>query len=356
MGTVPESIPGTFCGGPMSRTNIKDIAKAAGVAVSTVSRVLNDHPDVKKETKDRILRVMKELKYVPNNSARNLKIVNSKSIGVFVRGEFNPFFAEIIEVIESRVSKEGYSVIVHYHHVDSDEVESAVQFILEKRLLGLIYLGGVITKGRERFLDGIETPIVFASTIIDEDVNKELFSSVVIDDAFAVKEVVESLISLGHEKIGIISAEKVEKCAALKRYDAFVECLKENNLKFNKDYGDSGDYSFRSGYEVMNSFIDKGLDITAVFAVNDMMAIGAVKALFDRGFNVPEDMSVVGFDGMEYGEFYQPSLTTVKQPIIDFGDKSCDMLFGLISEKSSKKHIVLDTELVLRDSCRSVTV
>ncbi|OQY38488.1 MAG: LacI family transcriptional regulator, partial [Spirochaetaceae bacterium 4572_7] len=144
----------------MKNTNIKDIAKAAGVAVSTVSRVLNNHPDVKRETKENILRIIDELNYVPNNSARNLKRASSKNIGIFVRGEYNPFFAEIVESIEKEISANGYSAIVHFHHNEINAIESAAQFVLEKKLIGLIYLGGILTKDKERFIEGLNTPMV----------------------------------------------------------------------------------------------------------------------------------------------------------------------------------------------------
>ncbi|QEN04461.1 LacI family transcriptional regulator [Thiospirochaeta perfilievii] len=196
--------------------NIKDVAKEAGVAVSTVSRVLNNHSDVKKETKEHVLEVIKRLNYVPNNSARNLKRNNSNAIGIFVLGEYNPFFGDIVESLESEISSKGYSVMIHFHHAERDALESAAQFIIEKKLLGLIYLGGAVSKDKEGYFEGLEAPVVFTSTIIEEGVNRDLFSSVSINEEDGVKEVTNYLIGLGHTKIGIIIAERMGLCVSPK--------------------------------------------------------------------------------------------------------------------------------------------
>lgn len=334
--------------------NIKDVAKEAGVAVSTVSRVINNHSDVKKETKEHVLKVIKALNYVPNNSARNLKRISSNTIGIFVLGEYNPFFGDIVESLESEISARGYAVMVHFHHADRDAIESAAQFILEKKLLGIIYLGGVVSKDKERYLSRLEAPAVFTSTIVEDSVDKSLFSSVVIDEVNAVQEVVEYLIGLGHRKIGVITAEIEGLCASPERFIAFKSILKDNSIDFYDDYRVSGNYSIKSGFDAMNELLDRDNGLTAIFAVNDMMAIGAAKAVFARGLNVPNDISIVGFDGLDYGKYYNPSLTTIKQPNHGFAKESCNILLELIEGQGVTKHLVLDTEFLKRDSCKRI--
>lgn len=338
----------------MKNVNIKDIAKAAGVAVSTVSRVLNNHTDVKDDTKQRVLEIIKKLNYVPNTNARNLKRVVTNSIGIFVLGEYNPFFGDLIESLESEISNNGYSAIVHFHHNDRDSLESAVQFILEKKLIGLIYLGGIVSKDKQGYLENLDAPIVFTSAIIHEDVNRGLFSSVIIDEYEAVNSILTYLIELGHKTIGIITAERMGKCASEYRFEAYKKILSLNGLSYSEKFLERGNYSIKSGYDAMNNLLKKDCGLTAVFAVNDMMAIGAAKAVFDAGMSVPEDISIVGFDGLKYGEYFHPSLTTIKQPDKEFGKKSCELLFNLIKDRHMVQQIVLDTKLVVRESCKKI--
>jgi len=338
----------------VKNVNIKDVAKKAGVAVSTVSRVLNDHSDVKKETKEHVLNVIKELNYIPNNSARNLKRSSSNSIGVFVLGEYNPFFGEIVEYLESEISLRGYSVMIHFHHNNRNDLETASQFILEKKLLGLIYLGGSVSKDKEGYLAQMEAPVVFTSTVVEEGVNPELFSSVRISEEGAVRNILNHVLSLGHKRIGIITAETEGLCASPERFSVYKKILQENNLVFKNEYLECGDYSIKSGYDSMKKLLGKQLGLTAVFAVNDLMAIGAIKAITDSGLCVPDDISVVGFDGLDYGQYYSPGLTTIKQPISNFGKNTAQIICDLIDGKSEQSHIVLDTELIVRESCKGI--
>lgn len=329
--------------------SIKDVAKRAGVAVSTVSRVLNNHADVSAETKTHVQKVIKEMHYIPNNSARNLKRSASKSIGVFVMGEHNPFFGEIIEVIEHEFSDKELSVVVHFHHGGLTPIEAAAQFILEKKLLGLIFLGGVITKDDEKFLKSFEAPVVFASTIIDADLDFNLFSSVSIDEESAVEELLEHLIGLGHKDIGIITAEKPETSAAGRRFDAYRKVLERNSLVYQKKLMDFGDYSMESGYQAMNRILKRSRNFSALFVINDLMAIGAMRSVIEHGLSVPDDISIVGFDGLDVGKYYNPSLTTIKQPNRSFGYESSKLLFDLI-DSVNHRHTVLDTEFLVRES------
>lgn len=339
-------------GGLMKTTNIKDVAKASGVAVSTVSRVINNHTDVKEETRTKVLEIIDALNYVPNNSARNLKRVNSKSIGIFVRGEYNFFFAELIESIEKEIALMGYTAVIHFQHCEDRAIEYAAQFVLEKRLIGLIYLGGVVEQENEGYLKNLDIPVVFASTVIGPSVEKSLFSSVSIDNIMSSKKAVEHLVTLGHNKIGMISAMTSDQCIAQERYTAYTTILAQNNLIPYYEFLERGDYSFESGYEGMTKLLDKKLGVTAVFVISDIMAIGAIRSVVDHGMRVPEDISIVGFDGLDYGRYYTPSLTTIEQPKEALCKESCRILFGLLEGGTAMEHIVLDTKLLERESSR----
>ncbi len=334
--------------------NIKDIAKAAGVGVSTVSRVLNDQPDVKASTKEKVLKVIEELNYVPNNSARNLKRIKSNNIGIYVIGEYSSFFSAVIENIEKQISKHGYSIVLHFNHNQEKHLESAVQFSLEKRLVGLIYLGGEVNKLDEGYIKQFKIPVVFASSMIDREVNRDLFSSVNINDQDASYKAVSYLLDLNHREIALISAGDDHKSVSKARHDAYIKALDERSISYNPDYISWGNYSMQSGYKAMNTLLERNLPITAVFAVADLMAIGAYKAICDKGLKVPDDISIIGFDGLEITKFINPTLATIEQPANEMGNKIVEVLLSGLKEVTNVFHIVLDTKLIKGHSCELI--
>jgi LacI family transcriptional regulator len=340
----------------MKNLNIKDIAKIAGVGVSTVSRVINNHPDVKAQTREKVLQIVEEYNYIPNNSARNLKRSDSKNIGVLVKGIHNPFFSKIVQSIEQRIDEEGYSLILHYSTGDcnSNDIEAAIELVKEKKLKGLICLGGDFDDLNESQLIDLEVPIVLSSTSIFENANKENFSSVIIANEQSAFEAVKYLCELGHEKIGIISTGSEDRSIGKLRFQGYKKALAKKQIEYNEEFLEIGEYTFESAFNAMNRLLDKDLGLTAVFVTSDIMAIGASKAILSRGLSIPHDISVMGFDGIEYAEFFHPSITTVKQPGQWMGEKSVEILFNLIKKKGKHQHIVLETELLERESCKKL--
>lgn len=336
----------------MKSVNIKDIAKAAGVGVSTVSRVLNDQPDVKAETKAKVLKVIEELNYVPNNSARNLKRNRTNHIGIFVIGDFTTFFSEVIETLEKTLSAEDYSVMLHFHQGHGTTLESAVQFALEKKLVGLVFLGGHLRKEEEGYLKQLNIPVVFASTVIDADVDDKLFSSVTIDNYKSAFDGVSWLLAGNHLKVGMISAGFGDDSVAETRFKAYQDALRSFHIPYDASLVSGGNYSMRSGYEAMQQLIKE--NVTAVFVIADMMAIGAMKAITDAGLKVPEDISVLGFDGLEIGRFLTPSLTSIEQPTKYMGEQTGSMLLAILRDDKNAKHLVLETRFVEGQSTKKL--
>lgn len=338
----------------MKNLNIKDIAEIAGVGVSTVSRVLNDHPDVKEATRQRVLDIMDEYNYIPNKSARNLKRSTSNNIGIMVKGIYNPFFSLMIQTIEERIAEEGYSMVLHYNDENANDFDAAVELIKEKKLSGLICLGGDYDDLDEEILKSLETPLVLSSTNVVENVDKSLFSSVIIKNKHAAFKAVDYLCKSGHKEIAIICTGERDKSVGKLRVEGYKRALDTNGIPFNQDYVEIGEYTFQTGYEAMNRLLEKGVNMSAVFVTSDIMAIGAAKALLERGVRIPEDISIIGFDGIDYAEYFHPSITTVVQPVEKMGEQSIDILFDLIDKKSNNQHIVLETDLQVRQSCRSM--
>lgn len=331
--------------------NIRDIAKIAGVGVSTVSRVINNHPDVKEETRERVVEIIKENNYIPNNSARNLKKNNTKNIGVLIKGVFNPFFSEMLDTISKKISKAGYSMILEHHdYLSNDEMSNLLSIIKEKRLQGVICLGGNFSEVNSYDNQDIEVPIVLTS--IDHQYVKDLkkFSSVSIDNEEAAYAATKFLINCGHRKIALILGDDYDYGIGSLREKGYLRALSDSNIEYDKELRILGNYDYRGAYEETIKLIEKNKEISAIFAISDIMAVGSAKAIKDKGLKIGKDISVMGFDGMDISEFYSPTLSTVRQPKSEMAKISIDLLLNLMSEKTENQHVVLKTELIKRES------
>ena len=338
----------------MKNLNIKDIAKLAGVGVSTVSRVINQHTDVKDETRKHVQEIIETYNYIPNNSARNLKRNESMDVGILIKGMYNPFFARMIQSIEKRLSSAGYSAIIHYNIEGNKDIDAANEFILEKKLKGVICLGGDFDKLTDQEIQRLGVPFILASTEIPENLNRSLFSSVIIDNEMAAYRAVKYLSDMGHNKIALITTGNEDKSVGTIRTQGYLRALSEQNIEKKENYFEVGAYTFETGYEAMCRLLEKANDITAVFAISDVMAIGAAKAMYEKGIKIPDDISLIGFDDIDYAEFYNPPLTTVHQPVEEIAESTADIMIGILDDNLKHQHIIFDTEIVIRNSCKQM--
>ena len=332
--------------------NIRDIARISGVGVSTVSRVLNNHPDVKESTRENVLRVIKESNYVPNNSARILKQNNTKNIGVLVKGVFNPFFSELINVIGNKINENKYTMILQQNdYVLEHEVENIISFVKEKRLQGIICLGGNFIDLDEDSFKNIDVPVILTSVNTVSPSGRDKYSTVGINNLQSAYDATDYLIKKGHKNIALMIGEENDFCVSWWRYKGYIKALKDNNIEPNDENLIIGDYDSKIAYEVTLDFLKKRKDITAIFAISDVMAMGVAKAVIDSGLTVGKDISIVGFDGMNISRYYNPGITTIKQPMEEMAIKSVEILFDLLKNKCENQHVLLDTELIERESC-----
>ncbi len=331
--------------------NIRDIARMSGVGVSTVSRVLNNHPDVKQSTREKVMEVIKETNYVPNNSARILKQNNIKNIGVLVKGVFNPFFSELINVIGKKINEENYTMILQQNDYGLEqEIEKLISFIKEKKLQGIICLGGNFTDIEEDSFKNVDIPIVLTSINTVSLRGRDTYSTVGIDNFNAAYDATKSLIDKGHKKIAIMLGEENDYSVSWLRYKGYNKALREHGIEVQDENLLLGDFDTTVAYHETMKFLENHRDITAMFAISDMMAIGVAKAITDSGFKVGQDISLIGFDGMAVSEFHNPGISTVRQPKSEMAEQSVDLLFKLMNEKSEHRHILLDTEIIERQS------
>ncbi len=338
----------------MKAITIKDIAQKCGVGVSTVSRAINNHPDISEETKSKIMKVVKENNFVPNKSARNLKILDSKTIAVLIKGIDNPFFQKMIKVFEEEIQNRKYSFILHRVDTNQDEIEVALELIKEKRLKGIVFLGGKFSH-QEKKLKEIQIPFVLSTIAIAENVDKNIYSSVSVDDKSESEKIVNFLCDQGHTKIAILVAGKSDRSISKLRVEGYRNALKSRNIPINENLIRHTDDNeniqvIENGYKLMKELLESKEEFTAVYSISDSMAIGASKAILESGKRIPQDYSVVGFDGLDITYYYNPSITTIRQPVDDMARETTKILFDLINNKTKNQHKVFKGELIVRES------
>lgn len=328
-------------------TNIKDIALHCGVAISTVSRVLNDHPDVSQETREKVLRAVDELYYIPNTSARNLVRTSSDTIALLVKGVNNPFFAKLIKVIEREITLRGYTLELHHMDTSVDELRIGAQLTNERKLIGILFLGGRFNYSPEE-MALIKVPSVFCTyTNTFGTLDAESYSSVAIDDKQAARDAVDALVALGHRKIAILTDNEDDKSISELRFQGYKDALAAHSIPFDPNLvACTGTFSdMHAIYEATSLLIERDNTFTAIFAIADLMAIAAIKALGDHGKSVPADCSVVAIDGLELSEYTQPTLTTLVQPAEEMGLACAKAIIERIERPGKNRQFTFETKL-----------
>lgn len=322
---------------------INEVAKRAGVSKATVSRVLNNRP-VSSETQAKVLKAMRELKYQPNAQARGLSLRQAKIIGLIAPDLRGDFYGPVILGIEEVLQRNDFNLIVS--RAQSKEYRLA-KMLKEKKVDGLIIatprrIGekGILALKKDNF------PVV----VIDGNVGEQV-SSVEVDSYQGAFQATEHLIKLGHTRIGVISSPYGFK-ESRDRLRGYQDALKQYGLAYEEGLVREGDYTMASGEREIDQFLAFESRPTAIFAFNDLMAIGVIHGLFKKGLSVPKDMAVVGFDDSEVAKVFYPPLTTVRQPIKEMGAVAARKMLAILSgEETAITHIILQTSLVVRASC-----
>ena len=327
---------------------IKDIAQKAGVSVTTVSRVLNKRPDVNPATRERVEKVMAECHFVGNANARGLKQTDGENVAIILRGRENPFLNSLAEAVLLCTQGIDAAFLVEYVDEKADEFQTAVRLHHEKRVTGCIFLGGRIDE-RAQVLDGLDMPMVFA-TISAEKANLPRAGSVFIDNREMGRQAMQTLINAGHTKIAIFGGARQSDDGFGQRYQGAMEALEMAGIPFDGERYVDTRFSLRGAYDTARGFFAMKPDTTAVFAMSDTVAMGVIRALSDIGRRVPEDVSVVGYDGIEMGKYFLPRLTTVEQPINDIARECVAMLMGMLEKAEEPRHIVVPASLIERES------
>ena len=332
---------------------IKDLSAQTGYSVGTISRVLNNQPNVSQKARETILRAADECGFRLNVNAKQLKQQHSNSILVLVKGTHNKVFALLVESIQDRIAETRYSLVVDYMDETENEVLRALQLCREKKPLGILFLGG----NRDNFLADFER-ITMPCVLVTNDASQFPFpnlSSVSSDDKLAGRMAIEHLISLGHRNIAIIAGDHTHSDIGRLRYEGAMEAFREHGISFDPETDcETVRYTCPDGYKAARQLLERSRGFTAIFAMSDVMAVGAIRGLRDEGKRVPEDISVVGFDGLELGEFTIPRLASVSQNLKELADRSFWMLLNNIESNSAAQYEVLPVSLLDRESARKI--
>lgn len=330
---------------------IKDIAALAGVSKTTVSKVINNKDDsISKATKDKILKIMKEQNYVPNKLAQGLVTKRTKTIGLLIPDIRNPFFTDISRGAEDFARKKGYNIIFCNTDEDYEKEAQCVSMLCEKMVDGIIFAPSSNTLYEEDRYSNLQIPIV----LVDKNIDIQNAKGVVkVDNKNGTYEATKHLIKNGHKEILYLSGP-LKNDIAKERLNGYIRALEKNNRLFNRENVIEGKYKYEWSYEYIKSLDE--INFSAICCANDLIAIGAIQALRERNLKVPQDISVVGFDDIETAKLTDPSLTTVRQPSYEMGQKASEILINSLNDDSNDMVgvITFKPQLIVRNSTKVI--
>lgn len=331
---------------------IKDIAKECGCAIGTVSRVLNNHPDVSDKMRQTVMAVVEKHGFVLNTNAKQLKAQERKNIVIIVKGASSTLLNGLLEKIQKKIENLPYTANVVVLDENDNEGVVATRINFEQKPLGFIFLGGSPKKLRGEF-EKVHVPSVLISNQASS-LGSEYLSSVSIDNMKASFTSAEFLVENGHRKIGVIGGALDSEISST-RYEGFISALISAGVHFDfeKSY-EIAKYSFEGGALAAKRLISKNPEITAVFAMSDAMAIGACRAFEDLGYKIPQDISVVGFDGLTISDYFCPRLTTIRQVEEELASEGLNVLLDSIEKKAPCCHKIVPFEFIKGESVKKI--
>lgn len=332
-----------------SAVTIHDVAAAAGVSVSTVSRVLNNKDDVAAETYDEVQRVIAELGYASSLAARSMRSRTTNAIGLIVAELNEPFTIEVMKGVDRAITDFGYDLLIYtsgHHAIGSG---SAWERDYVARLNGSLTDGIIIVTPTTTNL-----PLTFPLVTVDPPVEDGSLPAVITTNREGALSVMEYLIDLGHHRIGFIGGRS-DLQSAIRRRRGYEDGLQRAGLPVIPELIQNGDYTRKTGYDCAKKLFSLPDPPSAIFAANDESALGAMEAAFETGRRIPADLSIIGFDNIPQTAHTTPPLTTVAQFIDQMGYTATKMLIDLIQNKSLENRLhKIPTRLILRDSCRAL--
>lgn len=333
-----------------SNITIIDVAREAGVSYGTVSRVINDSPNVKEETRERVKEVIDRMGFVGNRSARSLVSGKSHVIGLLIPDLGTAYIGEIIRGIDLEMESANYNLMLYTTHRRETKESGYISSLIQSGVDGVIL---ILPRNPAKFLEKLRS-LNFPYVLVDHQGIDDRGPAVGATNYQGGFDATEYLISQGHRQIAFITGSMDLGCSQ-ERLNGYQDAMKKHNLAVESGWVVEGDFEQTTGYEGANKLMSLPNRPTAIFASNDMMAFGVMNAVRDQGLKIPGDISVVGFDDIFQSSQTMPGLTTVRQPLEQMGREATRMLLEMMIEREIKPgKIDLPTRLVLRDSCRNL--
>lgn len=336
---------------------IKEIATLAGVSKTTVSKVINNKDEnISQETRSRIQAIIKEHNYVPNKLAQSLITKRTNTIGLLIPDIRNPFFTDISRGVEDKAHESGYNVIICNTDEDAEREESGIRTLLERKIDGIIFAASSNTNLTNANYKNVRIPTV----LIDKNINmnlENLKGRVVVENLDGAYKATKHLISNGHKNILYLSGPNLNQIS-IDRLNGYKKALNEADLKYDDKNLVIGQFNTEWAFDYIQTL--ENIDFTAVFCANDLIAIGVIKGLENKGYNIPDDISVVGFDDIYMARMVTPALTTVRQPSYDIGYKAGEILIKNLENTDNKDNndsvedTVFKLDLIERESTRKL--
>lgn len=322
---------------------LKDLSRETGLGLATLSKYFNGG-NVRDKNRVLIEAAVKKLRYVPNEVARSLKTQQTRVIGVIIPELSNAFITSIISSMEDILRKHDYAVIVCDCRSDPKREKEAVEFLLHRRVDGLINMATDATGAHLKAALSANIPVLLVDRLVESLRGK--VSAVVIDNIHAAEQAVRKLTGLGHRQIGLVLGSP-NLYTTNQRLTGYLNALKDAGIAPSDDYIRYGDYTMDGGYQAVQDLLSLKQRPTALFVTNFEMTLGAMLALQHNNIRVPEDLSVIGFDKLElFGEIF-PDLTLIRQPQLSIGRETANLMLDLLSSRDSVPHriVTLSTEL-----------
>ncbi|MBR6028209.1 MAG: LacI family DNA-binding transcriptional regulator [Clostridia bacterium] len=335
----------------MKPLTIRDIAQLSGCSVATVSRVMNHKPDVSAATRARVEAVLEKQQFVGNANARGLKQAGSEAVAVILRGRGSVFLGDLAEAIISRAESSPVPWLIEYIDEWGDEVSAALRLSRERSLAGLVFVGGHLDE-RSAALNALDIPMVFVTLSIEGSPLKNA-SSVCIDDRGMTSEAVHELLLRGCQRVAVFGGGSGGGRDSLgQRYLGVLDAHQRLGLRFDRRRYVPTRFTLEAACAAAKKHFTAFPDTDAAFCMSDTVAIGVIRALHDLGLRVPEDVSVIGVDGMELGQYTIPSLSTIVQPVRALAEATVAVLRGMMEEGAPPRQITVEATLRILESVR----
>ena len=332
------------------KIDIHKVASKSGVSIATVSRALNGSPLVKPKTREKILKIVDELNYIPNPIARSLSKKSTETIGVVLPDLVGEFFMDFIHSVDEEAYKHKWHVLISSSHSQRNLIETLIELMGSGRVDGVILMAPQIQNKVSEIIQKRKAPVVLINTC--GDFNK--IDQIKINNFQGAYNIVEHFIKVhNYKKIGIINGPK-GNCDAKERIAGYLSAFEKYKVVKDNSLIINGNFDVESGILGFTTLMNRKVKPEAIFAANDMMAVGIYEAAKELGYKIPADVAVAGFDDIYLSQFLNPRLTTIHVPITDLGIKAVKYLLNRINNKVIKREVsleVLPTELVIGGSC-----